>query len=60
MGGPLRNLSMTHKEDENNTAEKSRPKQSWGPKLFISAFLAILVFFYWLLIYSGGVTVHHG
>ena len=34
--------------------------QNWGPKLFIGILVAILVFFYWLLIYSGGVTVHHG
>jgi hypothetical protein len=33
---------------------------SWGPKLFFGVMVAILVFFYWLLIYSGGVTVHHG
>ncbi len=35
-------------------------KHNWGPKLFIGVLVAILVFFYWLLIYSGGVTVHHG
>ncbi|MCU7810328.1 MAG: hypothetical protein KZQ77_03715 [Candidatus Thiodiazotropha sp. (ex Notomyrtea botanica)] len=33
---------------------------SWGPKLFIAVLLALLAFFYWLLIYSGGVTVYHG
>ena len=33
---------------------------SWGPKLFWAALLAILGFFYWLVIYSGGVVVHHG
>lgn len=33
---------------------------TWGPKLFIVTLLVILTFFYWLLIYSGGVTPHHG
>ncbi|WP_293648810.1 hypothetical protein [Thiolapillus sp.] len=32
----------------------------WGKKLFIGTLIALLGFFYWLLIYSGGVTVHHG
>ncbi len=35
-------------------------KMSWGPKLFIATFVGIMLFFYWLLIYSGGVVVHHG
>jgi hypothetical protein len=33
---------------------------NWGPRLFLGAVVAVLAFFYWLLIYSGGVTVHHG
>jgi hypothetical protein len=32
---------------------------TWGPKLFAGAFVAVLVFFWWLLIYSHGVTPHH-
>ena len=43
--------------------ERERPEGKrigWGPKLFFSTLLALLVFFYWLLIYSGGVSVHHG
>lgn len=40
--------------------QENNEKHNWGPKLFISVLVAILVFFYWLLIYSGGVTVHHG
>ena len=27
---------------------------SWGPKLFFGTLVAVLLFFYWLLIYSGG------
>lgn len=51
---------MTHTAEENKSVNTERPKPSWGPKLFVAAFLAILAFFYWLLIYSGGITVHHG
>ena len=29
---------------------------TWGPKLFFGTFLAVLVFFWWLLIYSHGVA----
>ena len=32
---------------------------TWGPKLFILTFIAVLIFFYWLLIYSGGINVSH-
>ncbi len=53
-------LLMALTEEKNKSAETDQPKHSWGPKLFVSAFIAILAFFYWLLIYSGGVTVHHG
>ena len=33
---------------------------SWGPKLFWVVFVLILSFFWWLLIYSDGVVIHHG
>lgn len=33
---------------------------SWGPRLFWIVLVLILVFFWWVLIYSGGVTPHHG
>jgi len=45
------------KEARQPTSEK---ESNWGPKLFIGILVAILLFFYWLLIYSGGVMVHHG
>jgi len=32
----------------------------WGGKLFVVTLLAVLAFFWWLLIYSGGVELHHG
>lgn len=40
--------------------KQSGTESSWGKKLFFGVLIAILAFFYWLLIYSGGVTVHHG
>jgi len=30
--------------------------ENWGPKLFLSALLVSLVFFWWLVIYSHGVA----
>ncbi|MDH3355193.1 MAG: hypothetical protein OEL79_08280 [Chromatiales bacterium] len=35
-------------------------KSSWGPKLFTATLVGILIFFWWVLIYSGGIVVHHG
>ncbi|MEN8213224.1 MAG: hypothetical protein ABFR19_02575 [Pseudomonadota bacterium] len=52
---------MAEMPEESETERYSRRREkSWGPKLFIATLVAILLFFYWLLIYSGGVTVHHG
>lgn len=44
-------------DQPNDTAEK---KSNWGRNLFITTLALVLVFFWWLLIYSGGVTIHHG
>ena len=38
----------------------TKAEATWGKKLFVVTLVALLGFFYWLLIYSGGVTVHHG
>ncbi len=38
----------------------SGEQNNWGKKLFFGTLIALLVFFYWLLIYSGGVTASHG
>ena len=35
-------------------------KSNWGSKLFFATLFAILIFFWWLLIYSGGVSGNHG
>ena len=51
-------------EQKNELEENERPSQqddsvSWGPKLFYGVFIAVLVFFWWLAIYSHGVTPTH-
>jgi hypothetical protein len=54
-------MSMAETPEEREAMQAaSKKEQNWGPKLFVGVLVAILVFFYWLLIYSGGVTVHHG
>jgi hypothetical protein len=54
-------MSMAEMPEEKESRQPTPAKENnWGPKLFIGVLVAILVFFYWLLIYSGGVTVHHG
>ena len=56
-------LRQTNTMQEKVMSEEKRgeaQKMSWGPKLFIATFVGIMLFFYWLLIYSGGVVVHHG
>ena len=35
-------------------------RSNWGSLLFYATLVASLVFFWWLLIHSGGVTIHHG
>jgi len=51
---------MNRSPYEHSETVRNPGKKAWGPKLFIATLLALLVFFYWLLIYSGGVVVHHG
>ncbi len=52
---------MTTNNDVNESAPATAPSQSnWGSKLFFITLVAILVFFWWILIYSGGVTGGHG
>ena len=38
----------------------TRDTSNWGAKLFLGTLLAVLAFFWWLVIYSGGVVGHHG
>ena len=37
-----------------------RNRSNWGSKIFFATLFAVLIFFWWLLIYSGGVSGHHG
>jgi hypothetical protein len=36
----------------------ARNKSNWGSKLFFGTLFAALIFFWWLLIYSGGAGNH--
>ncbi|MES9880499.1 MAG: hypothetical protein ABW185_06405 [Sedimenticola sp.] len=51
---------MTQTSKEDKAVQTAEGATSWGPKLFFGTLVAILVFFYWLVIYAGGVVVHHG
>ncbi len=51
---------MTQRPEESGRTGGGGEKSTWGPRLFIGTLVALLAFFYWLLIYSGGVVVHHG
>ena len=35
-------------------------ERGWGRRLFFGTLVGVLGFFYWLLIYSGGVAGHAG
>ena len=51
---------MPDKPEDKNSDRPDSGGATWGPKLFLGAVAAVLAFFYWLLIYSGGITVYHG
>ncbi len=44
------------KEDKGSL--QAGQKTSWGPKLFYGVLLAVLVFFWWMVIYPHGVVGH--
>ena len=49
--------------DPQSSARKNtlaRLKSNWGSLLFYATLVVTLVFFWWLLIHSGGVEIHHG
>ena len=50
---------MTGQQEQEQTTGGTT-RVTWGPKLFYGTLVAVLGFFYWLLIYSGGVTGHAG
>ena len=50
----------TNNDLTGRTSATARKKSNWGSKLFFTTLIAILTFFWWVLIYSGGVTGGHG
>ncbi len=56
VGGDGMNASEKPTESNENT---SGDGASWGPKIFWLTLLVILVFFWWLLIYSHGIEPTH-
>ena len=52
---------MTNKHSVSRTVVAKTPnKLSWGAMLFLVTLFVVLVFFWWLLIHSGGVSGDHG
>ena len=50
-------------DSKNSTASETGAADTdsnWGAWLFYATLVAMLVFFWWLLIDSGGVSGHHG
>jgi len=45
-------------QEEKAMVQNNKQQVSWGPKLFVSVLILALVFFWWLLLYSHGITVH--
>ena len=45
----------------NNDTPQAGPVErvSWGPKLFYGVLIAVLVFFWWMVIYPHGVVSTH-
>ncbi|MBC8211403.1 MAG: hypothetical protein H8E21_10065 [Gammaproteobacteria bacterium] len=41
------------------SADHSDETVSWGPKLFYGVLIAVLIFFWWFVIYSHGVVATH-
>jgi hypothetical protein len=53
-------MGTAEKEKETTQASASHTGTIWGPKLFWATLVVVLVFFWWLLIYSHGVEIQHG
>lgn len=52
---------MTDKQSMPRVVVAKTPnKLSWGAMLFLVTLFGVLVFFWWLLIHSGGVSGHPG
>lgn len=48
-----------HSPDSSGDTPPPGPRATWGPKLFAVSLVAVAVFFWWLVIYSHGVTPQH-
>lgn len=53
-------MTAAGKQDDKTQTTGSQDGSTWGPKLFWGILVLMLVFFWWLLIYSGGVEIQHG
>lgn len=56
-------MPMTNPFEHRETIGDNRSddeESKWGARLFIGTLFVVLTFFWWLLIYSGGVAGHHG
>ena len=49
-----------HPESQPRKSALDQLRSNWGSLLFYATLVVSLVFFWWLLIHSGGVTIHHG
>lgn len=49
-------MSDTEKETPDSEQDES---VTWGPKLFYGVLIAVLVFFWWMVIYPHGVAPTH-
>ncbi len=45
---------------DDDTKSRMIEPSKWGPKLFMATAIGVAVFFWWMLIYSGGVVSQHG
>ena len=50
----------TERNQAETTVNKAASRSNWGSWLFYGTLFVLLVFFWWLLIDSGGVSGHHG
>jgi hypothetical protein len=62
---PSAKLEPSAKSEAGTTMAQGDPKNpqaeiKWGATLFFGVLIPVLLFFWWLLIYSGGVAGNHG
>ena len=57
---PIEQPTQAEASKAQGDTKSLQPEINWGSKLFVGVLIAVLVFFWWLLIYSGGVVGNHG